>query len=192
MTFPINTNIPNGPNDPADDQVEIRTNFSNINSYLQVDHVEAGAIGNGEHLQVTYNSFNPPSAPSDSVGIAFTDAGIARPASPMNYYINSQGTFPMTALRAFGVFTTQNIDGAVVAGNGFNIVSITASASGQTYTIVLTTNSVNSDDVAIMVSTSFVAAGSFQNIAYSFTGSTLTITGVNQPSAKLSFFVYQI
>jgi hypothetical protein len=49
MSFPINTNIPAAGNDPADDQPLMQQNYANINSFLAVDHVEAGAVNNGYH-----------------------------------------------------------------------------------------------------------------------------------------------
>lgn len=52
MTFPINVNIPNAPNDPADDQPIMKQNFANISGYLAVDHVAAGTINAGIHKQV--------------------------------------------------------------------------------------------------------------------------------------------
>ena len=52
MTFPINVNIPNAPNDPADDQPLMKQNFANISGFLSVDHVAPGAVGAGKHAQV--------------------------------------------------------------------------------------------------------------------------------------------
>lgn len=64
MSFPINTGIPATNNDPADDQPQMQQNFSNINGYLSVDHVEPGTVGDGFHEQVTMNSNNVPSLPT--------------------------------------------------------------------------------------------------------------------------------
>jgi hypothetical protein len=47
--FPINVNIPNAPNNPADDQPQMKLNFQNIAGFLAVDHVAAGAVNAGYH-----------------------------------------------------------------------------------------------------------------------------------------------
>lgn len=52
MSFPINVNVPNGPNNPSDDQPEMKTNYANISGFLSVDHVNPGATFNGIHKQV--------------------------------------------------------------------------------------------------------------------------------------------
>lgn len=50
--FPIDTTIPAAPNDPADDQPKMQTNFANIDGYLTVDHIEPGEMNAGYHSQV--------------------------------------------------------------------------------------------------------------------------------------------
>lgn len=84
-TFPINTTIPAANNDPADDQPLMQANFANINSYVQVDHINPAATGAGQHKQVTFNSNNVPTPPT-SPPILFTNiqdgAGNALPGSP--------------------------------------------------------------------------------------------------------------
>lgn len=72
MTYPININIPATNNDPADDQPLIRINFSNINSYLNIDHINPAAVGAGTHKQVTFYSNNVPTPPV-SPPVLFTD-----------------------------------------------------------------------------------------------------------------------
>lgn len=97
MTYPINTNIPNANDYPGDDQPGMQTNFSNINSYLQIDHVTPGASNNGTHKQVTFNANNVPST-SPALPTLFTNAvaGVnelffySGPASAVaNQYVNA-------------------------------------------------------------------------------------------------------
>lgn len=52
MSFPIDTTIPNAPNDPADDQPKIKDNFANINSLFNVNHYLPGSVNNGKHEKV--------------------------------------------------------------------------------------------------------------------------------------------
>lgn len=96
MSFPINTGIPNANNYPGDDQPGMQTNFSNINSYLAVDHVTPGLTGNGEHKQITFNNNNVPVPPITSpIGVLFTNiqdgAGNALPGSvsELFYYVGT-------------------------------------------------------------------------------------------------------
>lgn len=88
MSYPINPNIPNANNDPADDQPVMQQNFANINSYLQVDHTNpAQNPGAGDHKQVTFFSPNPPTSPV-SPPVLFTSTtdgfGTNLPGSPIN------------------------------------------------------------------------------------------------------------
>lgn len=95
MTFPINVNIPAANNDPADDQQPMQVNFSNINSYLQVDHTNPAAIGAGAHKQVTFFSNNEPSAPT-SPPVLFSNildgAGNALPGAVPGLFFYSGAT----------------------------------------------------------------------------------------------------
>jgi hypothetical protein len=51
--------IPNGPNDPSDDQPLMRINTNSIDSLIAVDHYSFGSSGNldGWHKESTYPSF---------------------------------------------------------------------------------------------------------------------------------------
>jgi len=52
VTFSINVGIPNVNNDPNDDCPLIQQNFSNISSFLAVNHVAPGSSGAGKHSVV--------------------------------------------------------------------------------------------------------------------------------------------
>jgi len=140
MTFPypINVNIPNAPNDPADDQPEMKTNYANIAGFLQVDHVAAGVNpGAGFHKQVTYRFLNPPAAPTDPNSIGFT----ANSATLSNvtgssgtvaqlFYRNQNGIFPCIPIKAFGTFTSLGaaVTGPIVSSNSINVTTVTQNA----------------------------------------------------------------
>jgi hypothetical protein len=186
MSYPINVNIPNAPNDPADDQPLMEQNFANISNYLNVDHVLAGQTGNGFHEQVTYFSENVPiSLPVDPTAIAFTAnaqtivgvmtaqqaTGSASPVA-QDFFANANGVFPLNAIRAFGTFLTVGVTGAVTVVNGFNIVSVTYSSVTKMYTINLTVGATNSTTfIPIVTSGSFL-----EFFSAAATANTLTLT----------------
>jgi hypothetical protein len=93
MSYPINTQIPNGPNDPADDQNLIRQNFGNIANYLAVDHVAAGAIDNGYHTVVHSVPFSTGTDPSAIPGIGqiYTKT-VGSPSDQQLFYESGLGT----------------------------------------------------------------------------------------------------
>ncbi len=66
MSYPINPNIPATNDDPADDQPIMQRNFSSINGFLGVDHINPGTTGDGFHKQITFYSNNPPTVPTTS------------------------------------------------------------------------------------------------------------------------------
>ena len=100
MTFPINTGIPSANNDPADDQPLIQQNFSNINGYLNVDHVLPGASGNGYHKQSTYTALGtkPYAIPFGNNGAAYTKlvSGVAQLFFENSALAETQLTFPIS------------------------------------------------------------------------------------------------
>ncbi len=208
MSYPIDVTIPNPNNNPADDCPKIRTNFGNIASFLEVDHVAAGSIGNGFHEQVTYYTENPPALlPVESVGantsIGFTGnlqapTGVlvgraSVPASPIAqlFYANQNNVFPMMAIRAFGLINTPNI-----VANGFNVSSITKNSVGN-YTVVLQTNATNGVNFAILITCTLSPVQvTIDNYAIT-EDNTFTITFVNinkvfADPTSFSFLVLQV
>ncbi len=55
-TYPYNTAVPNGPNDPADDQPLMLTNTSSINALIAVNHVGFNAANGGIHNIVQFQN----------------------------------------------------------------------------------------------------------------------------------------
>src|SRR5271156_4550597 len=53
MSLPFSSNIPNAPDDPADDQPLMQTNFGSINTWTSRDHFEFADNKAGIHRQVT-------------------------------------------------------------------------------------------------------------------------------------------
>ncbi len=80
------------------------------------------------------------------------------------------------------------VNGAVIPSNAFNVASIVSSSNGLVYTITLTANSVNSDDVIVSIDFSNRNAGA----NYTFIGGVLTITLNNGfPGALANFSILQ-
>ena len=63
MTFTYFPNLPNPPDDPADDVAGMQTNSASIASLIDVDHVGFNTAGGGQHEQVTFNANNVPTPP---------------------------------------------------------------------------------------------------------------------------------
>lgn len=127
MTYPINVNIPAAANDPADDQPEMKTNFSNINSYLQVDHTNPAATGAGQHKQVTFNSNNVPSIPT-SPPVLFTNtqdgAGNTLPGSvPELFFYSGDATRTSNQYRSVAVGSTVLTGGIIMKWGAVAAVS---------------------------------------------------------------------
>lgn len=167
MTFPypINTQIPNAPNDPADDQPEMKKNYANIAGFLQVDHVAAGTNpGAGYHKQVRFFSPNIPAAignPTESVAFTANAAALGGNAQGtastivQEFYRSQSGIFPVVAIKAFAYIT-------VVLGpnptlqtrsNTFNVTSVNRTTSGN-YQVVLATSATNSNNYSILCTAS--------------------------------------
>lgn len=96
MSYPINPNIPDASHDPADDQGPMQNNFSNINSYLQVDHTDPAATNAGQHEQVTFATNNVPSLPTptfggNNIGVLFTNTVAGGTVDQLFYYAGSSG-----------------------------------------------------------------------------------------------------
>jgi len=172
-----NLGIPDGPNNPSNDQPKMKTNTDAIQTLISVDHVGFNTNGSapngvgGHHLQVSFDGKNLPLAQTDPQSVLFTGSGTASTISQL-LYRNQNAIFPVSALRAFGVFQTAS--GAVTTlQNSYNLDSvtpITGSGSGP-YVIKLAPNVVTGNDVAILVSSSGVVT-----YTYTFTNPNLSIT----------------
>lgn len=184
--YNYNGGIPAANNNPSVDQNPMLENFTSINQIIGVDHVTFNTNNGGQHLQVTYTGTATPSVPADPMAIAFTknDSG----GHPNNYFTNSQSTFLMTGIKAFGSFTTVASAGTVTAINSYNVASISFSGSpNNTYTVTLNSNVVNGNNVVIQISRS----NTLLNIgSYTFANPVLTISGA-PANYIISFMILQ-
>jgi len=186
MSFTFNTGIPAANNDPSVDQPDMLSNNVSTNGILAVDHVSFNTANGGTHKQTTFIGKNPPGAQVDPTAVLYTNDGVANTAHPQLRYRNSQGIFPISALRAGAVFQIVGVNGAVIPTNSFNIASIVASGApaGRIYTITLNANTVNSDDVIVSIDFS----NRNTSADYTFIGGVLTITVNNGIAGNLANF----
>jgi|SRR6185312_6839438 len=67
-----NNNVPNGPDDPADDQPQMLINTQNIPIWTEIDHIGYNKENGGIHKQVTMNVQNPPGL-GDGTGVFYAN-----------------------------------------------------------------------------------------------------------------------
>lgn len=94
MTFSYNPNLPNPPDDPADDVGQMQVNSASISSLIAVDHVGFNLAGGGQHNQVTFHANNVPAVPT-SPPVLFTDAPSnhgATPSYPQLFFYSGNST----------------------------------------------------------------------------------------------------
>lgn len=184
MSFTYTTGIPATNNDPSVDQPDLLINTNSVNSLLDVDHVSFNAQNGGTHKQVRYSSKNTPGAQTDPQSTAFTANGTADPTVPQHFWKNSQGTYPMSALKAFTVITPSNV--AHTQGNNYNIASL--AGSGTTATITLNANTVFGNDVVVVATQPENA-----DLRWTFVNPTLTLNSVRVVGVRpISVLVVQI
>lgn len=168
--IPYTLGIPAAGNNPSLDQPDMKDNNDAVNTILAVDHVSFNTAKGGTHKQITYVAKSSPSTPAGDIAISYTDDGVESSSTSQLYYINSQGNFPLSAVRAFGSFTGVAVAGPVTAITSFNVDSITQ-VNTSTYTVVLKTDAVNSSDVVALVTVN----ASNRSMGYSFANPTLSL-----------------
>lgn len=172
-----NRDIPFSTNNPSTDQPNMQTNTNSVDDILQVDHVSFNATNGGTHKQVTYSSENVPSSPGGTSSVAYTGIGIADPSHPQHFWTNSQGIYPLSAIRAFGSFVSGS-NGTLTPGNSYNLDAVTpvvqSGASNKVFTIKLLPNVVSGNNVTVLV---FLSDGSksFSTTAYTFVNPNLVV-----------------
>jgi len=172
MSFPINTSIPNANDYPGDDQPGMQTNFANINSYLSIDHVQAGLSGNGFHKEVTFNSNNVPAVFPVTPPVLFTNnqdgAGNALPGSlsELFYYTgtatDSKNQYVSTSNGSVLLFggIIMKWGTANLPGTGFNQpVTFPVAFPNNCFLAVAIATNTGTGAVTVNVDTSFSASG---------------------------------
>lgn len=148
-----NLDIPDGPNNPSNDQPKMKTNTNSIQTLISVDHVGFNTNGSppngvgGHHLQVSFDGKNVPGAQTDPQSVLYTNDGSASTVSEL-YYRNQHGISAISAIKAFGSFS-----GGGTLLNGFNL-SVSAHVGGSgVYTLAVPVNILSSDDYSILLGT---------------------------------------
>jgi len=73
--FPYNRDIPDAPNNPADDQPDMKENFNSIDDLIEVDHYSFDDSLGGLHKQSTYPVESVPSTSAGQVAVYADTSG---------------------------------------------------------------------------------------------------------------------
>lgn len=190
MSFTYTTSIPATNNNPSDDQPDMQTNTNSINSLIAVDHVSFNNSAGGKHLQVTFNSENTPSSPTDPESVLFTGTGVAQSEADLKF-INANATFLLNSVRACAIANT----GGIISTQSFNVTSVTNTATGR-YAVVLPADVVTGTGYGVLVTASRPLASSDIYFSYEITSATaFTINFRRGTSATLTdptAFTFQV
>lgn len=186
MSFTFTSTIPASGNNPSNDQPLMLVNNASTASIISVDHVGFNTANGGTHKQVSFSSENTPGAQTDPASVLYTAPGTASSiAAP--YYVNQNATFPMLAIKAFGIF---NGTSAAIT-QSFNVNTIVRN-SATSYTVTLNANVVTGTGYGVLI-TSNSSSGSGVNY-YTVTSNTtfnIHTNGVLDPTS-VTFIVLQI
>ncbi len=186
-----NLDIPDGPNNPSNDQPKMKINTNAVQQILEVDHVGFNTNGSapngvgGHHLQVSFDGKNVPGAQTDPQSVLYTDVGTASSVAEL-YFRNALGTsgkLLISCIKAFGKFTKISSGGpfpvAVTLENGYNVVTINKTAA-TTYVVDLTPGIIVGTNVVVLSSN-----------AYSYAVDTLTLTITSTSFSDVNFAILQ-
>jgi hypothetical protein len=150
MTFTYNINVPNGPNDPADDQPQMLTNTVSISNLIAVDHIGFNVPEGGLHKQVTMNNQTPPGiGTGDGVFFASLNNSNSYPAwqnalgpiammtNPPLQNATGYSPLPGGMLIQWGIGTTTGTNTLILFGTSFSLLGVAANP----YTVVCTPQS---------------------------------------------------
>lgn len=163
-----NLDIPDGPNNPSDDQPLMKVNTNAVNTILNVDHIGFNDNDGGLHQQVTFNDKNAAGAQTDPESVLYTGSGTASSVSQL-LYRNQNGIFQISAIRAWGY--VNGATGAIINSQSYNVSSVVRNSAGY-YSITLTANSVSSADFAVFACCTRSAANAGLTPNYTITGAT--------------------
>ncbi|MDE2438725.1 MAG: hypothetical protein KGN01_05040 [Patescibacteria group bacterium] len=151
MTYPI-LNVPSTGNSPASQYTAIATNFTNISSYLSVDHVAPASAGAGYHNQVNLNAALSAPTLSGTISQIFPSTsafgGNQKSAGAQLFFQNSYSNgapFLASAVRAFGTVWWNN--GSPQYDHYYNMessITVTTSGSYKLVNITPLANAINS------------------------------------------------
>jgi hypothetical protein len=193
--IPFNDLIPQRTDIPSQSQSLILANFTNDPLIWDVDHIPFNTNFSGTHVQNTYVNFStsvvntPPGFPSGSTAeasIAFTAPGIDQNTTAQYYFEQNNGsstTFPLSAIKAFGVFNGLTADGNVTIINSWNVMgNIAQTHTGTapnfrpTWTINLNPGTTTNDHAVIFVLSSIALSNTALALPFNWTLSSNILT----------------
>ncbi len=195
MSYPINVNIPATGHTPAQDYNGMRANYSNIDSYLSVDHVDPGDSGNGTHKQVTLYTTAAPGAQSNPSSIVYTVNGTANASVVELYYKNATVASPLSSIRGWASFAgasgttsaSSNVTSVTRTGAGVYNVVMSSLVSGTNFVVIVSCSGVNSTPtVPLLGGYSITGSGAFTIYTVSASNNTA------RDPVSVSFCVLQI
>lgn len=168
MSFAFNNQIPAANNNPSVDQpVMLQNNVSNQGIWT-VDHVGFNASNGGQHQWTQFpitSTFPTPPTPSAMSSVAYPTGGIAQPSIAQYAFQNSQNTFFVNLIKAYGFATPSGI----INNQSMNVSSISRQSAGI-YNVTLTPNAVVGGTNFGVLATAFCAGTGEGAIAgYNFT-----------------------
>jgi len=181
MVLTYTLNIPDAPNNPSNDQPNMKTNTNSISDIIDVDHYTFDKTPSGKHRQVTLAGKNVAGVQADPASTIYSDSGIANTVAELRYR-NQSGIFPLSLIRAYGII--QN--GAIVGSQSIN-VSAVAAPVGSSTTVTLTSNAVTGTSYGVLALSTVSTA-----VTYTILSSTqFRISGAG-PANTVTFVVFQL
>lgn len=195
--FAFIPNIPDGPNNPSQDQPNMKTNTNSDQSIWAVEHLGFNTNNGGTHLQTGFANFqSSPVLPSDpganNPSVAYPNAGVADATNSQYYFKNPLATLPLSAVKAYGNLIPRASSGAIIPTNSFNVASVVqTNAVTTSIAITLNSNVTTGNDVTVLVFYANPLATTI--VTYTFVAGVLTLTANSFSTlAKLNFLILQI
>lgn len=185
-SYTFNTGIPAANNNPSNDQPQMLQNNVSTNGILGVDHITFNASNGGTHKQMSMAQFSTPVLPSGAeAAVLYPDAGKIDTAHSQLYFKNFDGTYPLSIVKAYGVFTASTTPSFSAQ---INCASI-AYSSGV-WTVTFTSNAIYNGAAGVLASAS--GGGNSFNYTLNTAAGTLAFSTVSGTSPVITFVVLQI
>lgn len=187
-SLPYNENLPNPPDDPSADVASMQINAQSVNTILSRDLYTFGATNAGLHQQVTFPLQVSQIAPIDPIAKIYTTTGIASSVSDLRY-INQNGIFPISCIRAFGNFSSTTTPSTYALNNSFNVTgNLVTYTAGQLYKIPISANALTGTSICVLLN---VSSDAGLVTSWSYAAPTLTISFGNVSGRTCSFVILQ-
>jgi len=191
-SFSYSRDIPDGPNNPTQDQPNMKINTNSIEDILNVDHVTFRQVPGGTHKQLTISSKNVAGLQTDPQSVVYTDNGTASTVAQL-FFRNQNRIFHLSPIRAWGFADSS---GAISNSQSFNVSTSIKNSAGN-YSVTLVANAVSTDKFAVLVSYQSNTPTAARNCSYAITGVGtfdlfFNVVAIPQDPVNFSFIVLQI